>query len=110
MQNIKGGMELVETALEYRPENYEFIDTKGWALYKQGKYHEALNILQKSWDLRRAQAVYDHEALNSLLIPAITEHPEKNFNIMDVPVPVDIFRVGAPNIMSGSLLFTKSNS
>ena len=31
---------------------------KGWALYKQGKYKEALEFMQKSWDLR---PVYDRE-------------------------------------------------
>jgi hypothetical protein len=28
----------------------------------QGKYKEALEILQKSWDLRREYAFYSHEA------------------------------------------------
>ena len=31
-------------------------------LYKQGKYQESLDILQKSWDLRMQNAIYDHEA------------------------------------------------
>jgi hypothetical protein len=30
-------------------------------LYKQGKYKEAKDILQKSWDLRREKAIYNHE-------------------------------------------------
>jgi len=34
------------------------LDTKGWGLYKHGKYQEALELLQKSWDL---YPVYDHE-------------------------------------------------
>jgi len=61
-QNIKGGMEFVEMALEYSPENYEFLDTKGWGFYKMGRYEDALEVLQKSWDLRRQNAIYDHEA------------------------------------------------
>jgi hypothetical protein len=32
-------------------------DTKGWGLYKQGKYKEALALLEKSWELR---PIYDH--------------------------------------------------
>jgi len=28
----------------------------------QGKYLEALELLQKSWDLRLERAVYDHQA------------------------------------------------
>jgi len=61
-RNIKGGMELIDKALSLRPDHYEYLDTKGWGLYKLGKYKEALEILQKSWDLRMKNAIYDHEA------------------------------------------------
>ncbi len=61
-RNINQGMELVEKALELRPDYYIYLHTKGWGLYKEGKYQEALEILQKSWDLRREKAIYDHEA------------------------------------------------
>ena len=52
----------LDKALELRPDNYLFLHTKGWGLYKQGKYEEALEMLQKSWDLRREKAVYNHQA------------------------------------------------
>ena len=55
-------MKLVEKALVLNPDNYEYLDTKGWGLYKQGKYKEASEILQKSWDLRRQYAIYHHKA------------------------------------------------
>ena len=61
-RNVNEGLELINKALTLRPDNYEFLDTKGWGLYKQEKYKEALDILQKSWDLRRQKALYDHEA------------------------------------------------
>jgi tetratricopeptide (TPR) repeat protein len=61
-RNINEGLELVDKALKLSPENYDYLDTKGWGLHKLGKYKEALEILQKSWDLRRKLAVYDHEA------------------------------------------------
>jgi Tfp pilus assembly protein PilF len=61
-RNGKEGLELIDKGLELSPDNYGMLDTKGWGLYKQGKYKEALDILQKSWDLRREKAVYDHEA------------------------------------------------
>ncbi|NTW18582.1 MAG: hypothetical protein HGA42_02785, partial [Nostocales cyanobacterium W4_Combined_metabat2_030] len=38
------------------------LDTKGRGLYKLGKYKEAMEILQKSWDLRMKNAIYDHSA------------------------------------------------
>jgi tetratricopeptide (TPR) repeat protein len=49
-RNINEGLELVDKALKLVPDNYAFLDTKGWGLYKQGKYQEALEILQKCWD------------------------------------------------------------
>jgi tetratricopeptide (TPR) repeat protein len=61
-RNINEGLELVERTLKSQPDNYSYLDCKGWGLYKQGKYQEALEILQKSWDLRRQNAVYNHEA------------------------------------------------
>jgi tetratricopeptide (TPR) repeat protein len=61
-RNINEGLELTEKALELNPENYDCLHTKGWGLYKQGRYQEALETLQKSWDIRREQAIYDHEA------------------------------------------------
>ena len=65
-RNISQGLELIGKALEIRPDYYAFLDTKGWGLYKQGKYREALEILQKSWDLRMRNAVYDYQAARHL--------------------------------------------
>ena len=57
-RNINEGMVLIEKALLLSPDNYLFLDTKGWGLYKQGKYREALEILEKSWELK---PIYDHD-------------------------------------------------
>ncbi len=61
-RDIDEGMNLVNKALELSPDNYLFLDTQGWGLYKQGKYDKALEIIEKSWDIRRKKAVYDHPA------------------------------------------------
>ena len=61
-RNINEGLELVDKALKLNHNNFEYLDTKGWGLFKQGRYQEALETLQKSWDIRREQAIYDHEA------------------------------------------------
>jgi len=61
-RNIDEGLNLGEKALELNPDNYDFLDTKGWGLYKQSKYGEALEILQRSWNLRREKAIYNHLA------------------------------------------------
>jgi tetratricopeptide (TPR) repeat protein len=39
-------MKLAKNKVDY----YNYLNTKGWALYKQGKTNEALEILQKCWD------------------------------------------------------------
>ena len=57
-RNIDEGIEFVDRALELSPDFYYMVDTKGWGLFKQGKYQEALELLQKSWDL---YPVYNHE-------------------------------------------------
>ena len=61
-RNIKEGLELVNKALTQQPDNYDYLHTKGWGLFKQGKYQEALIILQNGWDLRKEKAIYDHSA------------------------------------------------
>ncbi len=61
-RNVDEGMKLIEKALEIRPDHYTYLDTKGWGLYKQGKFQDALEILHKSWDLRMENAIYNHEA------------------------------------------------
>jgi Predicted integral membrane protein len=61
-RNINEGLKLIDKALVLSPDDYNLVHTKGWGLYKQGKYQEALDVLQKSWDLRREKAIYDHEA------------------------------------------------
>jgi tetratricopeptide (TPR) repeat protein len=60
--DINEGIELADKALKIRPDSYISLHTKGLGLYKQGKNQEALEILQKSWDLRREKAIYNHEA------------------------------------------------
>lgn len=61
-RNIDEGMELVNKSLELNPDSYSALSVKGWGLYKQGKYKEALDMLQKSWDIRLQKAVYNHGA------------------------------------------------
>jgi tetratricopeptide (TPR) repeat protein len=61
-RNIYGGMELIDKALKISPNNFNYLHTKGWGLYKIGNYKEAMEKLQKSWDLRRQNALYNHDA------------------------------------------------
>ena len=51
-RNINEGLELADKALLLRPDYYISLDTKGFGLYKQGKYEDAKLILEKSWELK----------------------------------------------------------
>ena len=48
--------------MELKPDNWNYLDTKGWGLYKQGGYEEALKVLKDSWNLRpkRHHEGYQH--------------------------------------------------
>lgn len=61
-RDINGGLNLIKSALKSDPGNYLLLHSKGWGLYKQGKFPEALDILQRSWDLRMQNNLYDHAA------------------------------------------------
>ena len=61
-RKIDEGITLSEKALKLKPDYYDFLHSKGWGLYKKGKFKEASAILQRSWDLRMKSAVYDHNA------------------------------------------------
>ena len=60
--NLNEGMVMIDKLLEKSPDNYNFLYTKGLGLFKQGKFKEALELMEKSWKLRVEQAVYEHEA------------------------------------------------
>jgi tetratricopeptide (TPR) repeat protein len=56
--NLDEGIELANRALKLNPDDYNYIHTKGWGLFKQHKYEDALKLLEKSWELK---PVYDHD-------------------------------------------------
>ena len=56
-RNNDEGMRIIERALELQPDNYNFLDTKGWGLYKQEKYRQALALIERSWELK---PIYSH--------------------------------------------------
>jgi len=49
-RNIKEGLELVDKSIRLLPDfQWYFLEGKGLGLYKQGKYKEALELLEKYW-------------------------------------------------------------
>jgi Tfp pilus assembly protein PilF len=65
-RNITEGINHVDKVLESYPDDFRYLRTKGWGLYKQDKYKEALRILQRSWDLRIKNTIYSHKAFLEL--------------------------------------------
>lgn len=62
-RDLDEGLALIDKALKYKPNSIIYLGNKGLCLYKQGKYREALDVLEKSWNLR---PVYDYEAYQFL--------------------------------------------
>jgi tetratricopeptide (TPR) repeat protein len=56
-RNINEGLALADTLLKISADNYNYLHTKGWGLYKLGKYEEALELLVKSDSLK---PIYNH--------------------------------------------------
>jgi AraC-like DNA-binding protein/TolB-like protein/Flp pilus assembly protein TadD len=61
-RNINEGLALADTALRLKPDDFNFLETKGWGLFKQGKLQQALSTLQKSWDSRMQISTYSYTA------------------------------------------------
>jgi tetratricopeptide (TPR) repeat protein len=56
-RNSEEGLELIDRALKLSPNTYNLYHWKGWGFYKQGKYKEALELLEKADSLKPA---YDY--------------------------------------------------
>lgn len=70
-ENLDQALEYIERAIALGGESAELLDTKGWVLYKQGKYDEALPLVQRAVesapknDVRRAHLQAIQHALEA---------------------------------------------
>ncbi len=55
---VEEGMEMIAPLVEGNPQHAGYLYVYGVGLYKQGRYQEALEALQKSWDLK---PYYEHK-------------------------------------------------
>jgi len=66
--NISKGMELVDNALKYKPDNNQLyahlLHAQGWGYYKQGRYQEALRTLEIA---NEKFVFYDYETSQNIL-------------------------------------------
>lgn len=61
--NVEEGLRLANEGLKIKPDDPFLLHTLGWGLAKSGRYPEALEFLNKSWDSR---ALYDHSLLQHI--------------------------------------------
>jgi tetratricopeptide (TPR) repeat protein len=61
--DVDEGVEILDIAIEQLPDSWFMLDTKGWGLYKQGKYQEALELIEKAWELK---PLYDHSTFTHI--------------------------------------------
>jgi len=56
--NVEEGMDMIAPLAEGNPQHAGYLYVYGVGLYKLGRYQEALETLQRSWDLK---SYYDHK-------------------------------------------------
>lgn len=57
-RDTNAGLDLINSALEFGPDNFNFLHTKAWGLYKQANYEEAQKFINKTDSLK---PIYIHE-------------------------------------------------
>ena len=58
-RKVEEALGIIDKALILSPDNANYLHTKGMGLYTLGKYNEALELLEKSRDLKKPY--YSHE-------------------------------------------------
>ena len=61
--NVEEGLRLAKEGLKIKPDDHFLMHTLGWGLAKTGRYDEALETLNKSWESRLK---YDHTLLQHI--------------------------------------------
>jgi tetratricopeptide (TPR) repeat protein len=56
-RDIGEGIQLIDKVLDSIPDNWRYLDTKGWGLFKQGDIEQAMKFLNKSDSL---MPIYNH--------------------------------------------------
>ncbi len=70
--------DLIRRALEVNPNNGAYIDSYGWALFREGSYPEALDSLQRALELFDAD-------------PTVYEHIGDTYDKLNMPDSADVY-------------------
>ena len=76
-RNVVEGLKLIDEALEQNPDNFNYLDAKGWGLFKQGDYEEAQKFINRSDSLK---PIYNHRIFlhKQEIEKVIAESPSPN--------------------------------
>ena len=66
-ENLAEAEQYIRRALERQPDSPAYLDSLGWALYQQGRYHEALPLLEQASRLSTAPDPTIQEHLGDIL-------------------------------------------
>jgi tetratricopeptide (TPR) repeat protein len=58
--NLQEAEDMLKKALTYQPDNGAYVDSLGWIYFKQGRYQEALEELEKAAGLLDDPVIYEH--------------------------------------------------
>lgn len=58
--NLEEAEQLIKKALEYEPNSGAYIDSLGWVYFKQGRYQEAIQELEKAVQFLPDPLIYEH--------------------------------------------------
>ncbi|MBO6516140.1 MAG: tetratricopeptide repeat protein [Bacteroidia bacterium] len=76
-QNLDKALTMINEALQLNPNRPTYIDTKGWVLFKQGKYELALVELEKAYKMIPTDSeVAEHYAQCLIKLDKVTEANE----------------------------------
>ncbi|MEM7407480.1 MAG: tetratricopeptide repeat protein [Pseudomonadota bacterium] len=53
-------LDLIERALQLKPDDHYVIDSMGWVLFRLGRYDESVEFLRRAWDIRQDPEVAAH--------------------------------------------------
>jgi len=58
--NLERAEELIKAALNFNPDNGAYIDSLGWVYFKQGRYEETIQQLERAVLLLSDPVIYEH--------------------------------------------------
>lgn len=58
--NLDEARALIDRALELQPDNGAYLDSRGWLLFRLGKYRDAVAVLEKAAGTLQDPVIYDH--------------------------------------------------